>query len=367
LLIGDRIVVGRPVVPTVGRRPAALAALALVGFLTACGGRPTSSDPVSWRPVLTRALSELRRADPERAERLERLIQDAEVAQAAVKGRRSADRATREWCEAMTSAADEVRQVRQAGAESAIRARERVEAAAHMVELAEARSMAAGSSREHARAALTARLRFRTAESLMQSGEFDEAFIAAEDAIALADVAQDGWRRQHDRIADPELRARWSRQVAETLDLSRRQGVSVVIVDKAGHRLLVYRRGRQVAVFKAELGTAGLAPKRHAGDCATPEGRYRVTTVKTGGATRYYKALLLDYPNPDDRRRHRLERDAGTIEAGVGPGSLIEIHGHGGQGRDWTEGCVALRDRDMDRLLELVAAGTPVTIVGGMD
>ncbi len=149
--------------------------------------------------------------------------------------------------------------------------------------------------------------------------------------------------------------------------MSRQKAVSVVIIDKADHRLLVYRRGRQVAVFKAELGTAGLAPKRHAGDCATPEGRYRVTTVKTGGATRYYKALLLDYPNPDDRRRYQLERDAGTIEAGVGPGSLIEIHGHGGQGRDWTEGCVALRDEDMDRLLELVAAGTPVTIVGGMD
>ena len=350
-----------------GRRPVAVVMLALIFTLVGCGGGTPSPDAASWRAVLIRALSELRRAEPERAARLERLIQDAEVAQAAANGRRSADRATLAWCVAMTSAANEVQQVRQTGAVTANRARERVEAAAHVVELAEARGMTAGSSREHARAAQTARLRFRTAESLLLSGEFEEASIAAEDAIALADVAQEGWRRQHDRIADPELRAQWSRQVADTLEVSRQKGVAVVIIDKADHRLLVYRRGRQVAVFRAELGTAGLAPKRHAGDCATPEGRYRVTTVKTGGATRYYKALLLDYPNPDDRRRYQFERDAGTIEAGVGPGSLIEIHGHGGQGRDWTEGCVALRDEDMDRLLELVAAGTPVTIVGGID
>jgi hypothetical protein len=350
-----------------GLRPAAVFALALIFVVVACGGGTASRDASSWRPVLTRALSELRRADPERAGRLELQIRNAEVAQAAVKGRRSADLATRAWCIAMTNAADELRQVRQENAAAAVRAREEIEVAANVVELAEVRGVAAGSSREHARAAQAARLRLRRAESLVLSGDFEAALAAAEDAVALADSAQEGWRRQRDRIADPELRIHWSRQVADTLETSRQKAVSVVIVDKAGHRLLVYRRGRQIAVFKAEFGTAGLAPKRHAGDHATPEGRYRVTTVKTGGATRYYKALLLDYPNTDDRRRYQLERAAGTIEAGVGPGSLIEIHGHGGQGRDWTEGCIALRDEDMDRLFELVTAGTPVTIVGGMD
>ncbi len=350
-----------------GRRPAAFYPFVLIVALAACGRGAPSPDAASWRAALTRALTEVRQADPEQAGRLEGLIRDAEVAQAAVDGRRSADRAIRAWCAAMKSAADEVRRVRQADAETAVRARAQIEAATHVVELAEARGTAAGSSREHARAAQAARLRLRKAESLILSRDFEGALTAAEDAVALADAAQEGWRRQRDRIADPELRKLWSRQVSETLEVSRRKGLSVVIIDKADHRLIVYRRGRQVAVFKAELGTAGLAPKRHAGDCATPEGRYRVTAVKTGGATRYYKALLLDYPNSDDRRRYQLERAAGTIEAGVGPGSLIEIHGHGGQGRDWTEGCVALRDDDMDRLLELVAAGTPVTIVGGVD
>jgi lipoprotein-anchoring transpeptidase ErfK/SrfK len=52
------------------------------------------------------------------------------------------------------------------------------------------------------------------------------------------------------------------------------------------------------------------------------------------------------------------------VPDGTGPGSLIEIHGHGGTGRDWTDGCVALSNEDMDQLFSRVRVGTPVTIVG---
>jgi L,D-peptidoglycan transpeptidase YkuD (ErfK/YbiS/YcfS/YnhG family) len=340
------------------------AAIALPG----CGGEPIQPpNAESWRPVLTRAITELRRGDPEPAERLAELVRRAEIAQAEVATGGSSERATRAWGEAMKLAAEEVERRRRADAELEALARESLEAAAREVALADRRVELAGSSRQHARAAQAARLQLRLAESLIAADDPAGALVAAEDAIALADSAQGGWRRQQDRLADPELRARWKRQVNETLDVSRRQGVAVVIVDKSARKVRVYRSGRQVTVFKAEIGTAGLAPKRHAGDRATPEGRYRVTTVKTGGSTKYYKALLLDYPNADDRRRWEIERAAGTIPRGAGPGSLIEIHGHGGQGKDWTEGCVALRDEDMDRLVKLVRVGTPVTIVGKME
>lgn len=347
-------------------RPAAVFFAALA-VLVACAEEPTRPDIDTWRGVLRRALAELRAADPPRAERLEELLQRAETAEAAVGGRRSIDRASRAWEAAMSEAASGVMEVRRARSAEAAVVRRRIDAAAKEVALADVRATGAGSSRDDARAVQAARLRLRVAESLAESGNYAAAGTAADDAIALADAAQAGWRRQRDRVDDPELREHWSLQVAETVEASRRQGRSAVIVDKAARRLRVYRSGREVAVFRAEIGTAGLAPKRHAGDRATPEGRYRVTTVKTGGATRYYKALLLDYPNADDRRRFELERAAGTIEAGIGPGSLIEIHGHGGQGRDWTEGCVALRDEDMDRLLDMVGVGTPVTIVGRME
>ncbi|MCU0302502.1 MAG: L,D-transpeptidase [Thermoanaerobaculales bacterium] len=359
---------GRPAERSSGRRPAAACLLAVIAALLGCGREPLPPpDAATWRPVLTRAITELRRGDPEPADRLAELVRVAEIAQAEAVAGGSTERATRAWGEAMKLAADEVERRRRADAELGAMARASIEAAAREVALADRKARAAGSSRQHARAAQAARLQLRLAESLIAADDPAGALVAAEDAIALADAAQDGWRRQQDRLADPELRSRWTRQVAETLEVSRRQGVAVVVVDKSARKVRVYRSGRQVVAFAAEIGTAGLAPKRHAGDRATPEGRYRVVTVKTRGATKYYKALLLDYPNADDRRRYEIERAAGTIPRGVGPGSLIEIHGHGGQGRDWTEGCVALRDEDMDRLLDLVKVGTHVTIVGRME
>lgn len=357
----------RPAARWAGRRPVAWLAIALAMAGAACDRHRSRPEVDGWRAALARAIVEVRQADPARAADLERLAQDAEAALASARGGSATRRAVTAWNEAMVQATRDLRELRQAESDGRSRLRARLENAALEVDLAEVRAAQAGSTREHARAAQAARIRLRAAVSLADGGDLDGAFAAVDDAVALADDAQEGWRRQRDRVDDPALREMWSGQVSETLAMSRRDAVTVVVVDKAARRLHVYRRGRQVETFGAELGTAGLAPKRHAGDNATPEGQYRVTTLKTGAATRYYKALLLDYPNAADRRRYQLERAAGAIGPGVGIGGLIEIHGHGGRGRDWTEGCVALRDRDMDRLLELVDVGTPVTIVGRME
>jgi murein L,D-transpeptidase YafK len=79
--------------------------------------------------------------------------------------------------------------------------------------------------------------------------------------------------------------------------------------------------------------------------------------------SKYYRALLLDYPNAEDRARHEENRRRGIRHKG-GLGGLIEIHGMGGQGKDWTRGCVAVTNQEMDRLWDLVSTGAPVTIVG---
>ena len=73
---------------------------------------------------------------------------------------------------------------------------------------------------------------------------------------------------------------------------------------------------------------------------------------------------MLDYPNAEDRARYELGRRTGQVPLRAGIGSLIEIHGEGGQGRDWTNGCVALSNRDMDKVFARARVGTPVTIVG---
>ena len=118
--------------------------------------------------------------------------------------------------------------------------------------------------------------------------------------------------------------------------------------------------------YACELGRNPAYQKRYAGDGATPEGKYTVVDVKAQGS-KYYKALVLDYPNGRDRERYAENKATGTIPPGTGPGGHIEIHGMGGRGLDWTDGCVALTDRDMDDIMKLAGVGTPVTIVRKSD
>ena len=80
--------------------------------------------------------------------------------------------------------------------------------------------------------------------------------------------------------------------------------------------------------------------------------------------THYYKALLLDYPNAQDRLEFRRKIEEGVLPQKARIGGLIEFHGKGGGHAYWTEGCVALEDKDMDVLYEKVRQGVPVVIVG---
>jgi murein L,D-transpeptidase YafK len=135
-------------------------------------------------------------------------------------------------------------------------------------------------------------------------------------------------------------------------------------VDKDAHQVVLYRAGRVHCVYDAELGWNNVGDKRTQGDGATPEGHYRVTEMKSRGRSRYHKALLLDYPNAEDVRNLAALEASGAVPRGTRPGGLIEIHGEGGRGKDWTDGCVAVTNAQMDELFTLVGVGTPVTIVG---
>ncbi|HEY3496324.1 MAG TPA: L,D-transpeptidase family protein, partial [Polyangiaceae bacterium] len=127
----------------------------------------------------------------------------------------------------------------------------------------------------------------------------------------------------------------------------------------------LYVNGRLAESYSVDLGSNVLDRKVAAGDQATPEGRYRIVRRLDEGESRYYKALLLDYPNEADRRRLEEHRESGAVSASARSGGLIEIHGEGGRGTNWTDGCVALANGDMDELFRRVKVDTPVTIVGG--
>ncbi len=209
-----------------------------------------------------------------------------------------------------------------------------------------------------------ARLRLSEARIYQRAANFTQAAASADQAFALTQRMNAHATDAVRRYADAALVRTWQQWKHETIDWSRREKRAAVVVAKEEHRVTLYVNGTVAKVYEADLGFNWVSDKLLSGDGATPEGRYRVIQEKRGGATLYYKALLLDYPNALDRREFQAAMRGRKIPAGSGIGGLIEIHGEGGRGEDWTKGCIALRNRDIDELMRFVGNGTPVTIIG---
>jgi len=209
-----------------------------------------------------------------------------------------------------------------------------------------------------------AKLALDEARVFHREGDFGTATLSANRSRDLANRVSDLAAETVARYADEQVIARWQRWKAEAVAWSRREGRPAVLVEKEAHRVTLYARGGVAKVYRADMGFNWVADKLHSGDGATPEGRYRIVARKARGATIYYKALLLDYPNQEDRREFTRARRNGELPPSAAIGGLIEIHGEGGRGRDWTRGCVALTNPDIDDLFARVEIGTPVTIIG---
>ncbi|MEJ5165908.1 MAG: L,D-transpeptidase, partial [Thermoanaerobaculia bacterium] len=162
----------------------------------------------------------------------------------------------------------------------------------------------------------------------------------------------------------PEKIREWKNLYNEALNLSSSSSVIVVIKDE--RVLKVLRNGRVFKLYSVEFGKNPLSKKTKSGDLATPEGRYKITEKKGFGRTKYYLALLLNYPNEEDKRRFEEAKRKGLIPKNSKIGGLIEIHGDGGLGIDWTQGCVALSNEDMKDLYNLSFVGMPVYIIGSV-
>lgn len=158
----------------------------------------------------------------------------------------------------------------------------------------------------------------------------------------------------------------WKRWFQSAINESRKNNTYSIVVDKFSRKCLVYLDGIKKYEFDAELGRNWVGNKKRMGDKATPEGMYKIVYKYQGRETEYHKALSLDYPNSEDRERFKTEISRGNIPAYSKIGGGIEIHGGGGRGVDWTEGCIALTNSEIDILFNLVKVGTPVTIVGSI-
>jgi hypothetical protein len=203
-------------------------------------------------------------------------------------------------------------------------------------------------------------LKLREADLQHKKGEIIEAEKKLTELAPYIQDAEDMVFSILERYRDPSYLEKWEGWIKQTISESEKNGKFAVVIIKIDRKLIVYKEGKPVMSFDVGLGPNSLADKTHAGDYATPEGKYRI--VKKIPTSQYYRALLLDYPNEEDKKRFQQEQREGLIPPGVSIGGLIEIHG-GGQD-SITNGCISLENENMDKLFDLLNVGTPITIVG---
>jgi murein L,D-transpeptidase YafK len=152
--------------------------------------------------------------------------------------------------------------------------------------------------------------------------------------------------------------------LAATLSASAQQPplkADSILILKKDHLLELLSAGKVFRTYHVALGSGGLPPKERQGDARTPEGHYVIDN--RNAASQYHKALHISYPNADDRKR--------AARLGIAPGGDVMIHGlPNGKGYigaahrlyDWTLGCVAVTDQEIDEIWTMVPVGTPVEI-----
>ena len=129
-------------------------------------------------------------------------------------------------------------------------------------------------------------------------------------------------------------------------------------VDKHNYVLEVWEGKHFLKAYPIALGADPRKRKLSQDNSTTPEGRYRITGAQPQAT--YYRAFDLDYPNAADRARYQLLHPTSQI------GGEIQIHGKG-IGRNWTWGCMAMRNPDIDELFahSEIGPGTVIWIYGG--
>ena len=134
-----------------------------------------------------------------------------------------------------------------------------------------------------------------------------------------------------------------------------------VIVVKSQRTLALLSLGKVLRTYKVALGGTPVGAKEQQGDHKTPEGRYILD--RRNAKSRFYKSIHVSYPNEQDKQR--------AAQRGVSAGGDIMIHGlpngfgwlgAAHRNMDWTDGCVAVTNAEIDEIWDLVPDGTPIKI-----
>lgn len=131
-----------------------------------------------------------------------------------------------------------------------------------------------------------------------------------------------------------------------------------VLVEKSKYRLTLFKNGKSIGEYAVVFGGNPVGHKQQQGDEKTPEGRYTIDNKNPH--SKFYKSLHISYPNAADRARAKAR--------GVSPGGDIMVHGQkNGWGSltlkfNWTLGCIALSNKDMDAAWARISVPVPIEI-----
>lgn len=134
-----------------------------------------------------------------------------------------------------------------------------------------------------------------------------------------------------------------------------------VLVLKKDRRLELLSQGKVIKSYKVALGGDPVGPKTRQGDHKTPEGIYVLD--RRNAHSQFHKSIHISYPNAKERAAARVN--------GVSPGGDVFVHGlPNGYGRigaahrlrDWTDGCIAVSDEEIEEIWNAVPDGTPIEI-----
>lgn len=189
-----------------------------------------------------------------------------------------------------------------------------------------------------------------------------QAFIAAQQA-RIDTLQKEGKGREKEMeneifALQKEIEALKQKHLAFVL---RKGAADKILIEKKERRLTLFSKGEVIKTYKVALGGNPDGPKERHGDNKTPEGSYLIDSRNRD--SQYHLSLHISYPNERDKKRAK--------QLGVSPGGDIMIHGikngfawvgalH--TGLDWTKGCIAVTDEEIEEIAKLSANGTVVEI-----
>lgn len=140
-----------------------------------------------------------------------------------------------------------------------------------------------------------------------------------------------------------------------------------IVISKAKYELRVFDRNGWLATYPVVFGSNDLRDKLYEGDRKTPEGDFTIVSKRVH--SKWDRMMLLDYPTPNSYEKFNARKSQGLVPASAKIGGGIGIHGTWphedfqiDRFRNWTDGCISMRNKDVEELYNMLPVGTKVFI-----